>query len=196
MRRLALGGHRRHVVVVCLDRVLLGRHYPTDVVGGLLLGRRHRRCSGWPSTARCRAAIAVASEPLPEAVPLATASSRSCSTRSRSRTSTQFRAIVDTMAAEAGWATPTWHYTTDRGPGHRHGGGGLGRRRRPGARLRRRRHGARGLRRARRHRHPGRDHPGRHRQPAGPQPRHPALPARRDRRRASTARTAPSTWSR
>ena len=27
-------------VAVCLDRVLLGRHYPTDVVAGSFLGRR------------------------------------------------------------------------------------------------------------------------------------------------------------
>ena len=26
------------VVMVCLDRVLLGRHYPTDIIGGVLLG--------------------------------------------------------------------------------------------------------------------------------------------------------------
>ena len=39
-----------------LDRVLLGRHYPTDVLGRLAARRLHRRCSGWRSTARSRAA--------------------------------------------------------------------------------------------------------------------------------------------
>ena len=38
LRRLAYGGLVLLVVLVCLDRVLLGRHYPSDVVGGVLLG--------------------------------------------------------------------------------------------------------------------------------------------------------------
>ena len=38
VRRLAYVGVVLLVVVVCLDRVLLGRHYPSDVVAGIALG--------------------------------------------------------------------------------------------------------------------------------------------------------------
>src|SRR5207342_226563 len=38
IRRLLYAGIGLMVVVVCLDRVLLGRHFPSDVIGGVLLG--------------------------------------------------------------------------------------------------------------------------------------------------------------
>ena len=38
VRRLAYAAVGVVVVVVCADRLLLGRHYPTDVIAGLLLG--------------------------------------------------------------------------------------------------------------------------------------------------------------
>ena len=97
-------------VVVGLDRILLGRHYPSDVLGGALL-----------AVAVVLLALVVYSplprshahknEPLPEAVP------------SEKRLSVVlnpikvedvdvFRTIVTTMAREAGWQDPTWHLTT------------------------------------------------------------------------------------
>ena len=74
------------VVVVCLDRVLLGRHYPTDVVGGVAARRRHGAARPRASTARCRAATPPASSRCPRSTS-PPAGSPSCSTRSRSRTS-------------------------------------------------------------------------------------------------------------
>ncbi|WP_240641527.1 diacylglycerol kinase family protein [Nocardioides ferulae] len=115
VRRLAYAGVALVMLVVCLDRVLLGRHYPSDVVGGLLLGvgvvfLGLALYNPLPVTTASRA------EPLPEVY------------GPRRRLAMvlnpikvedvgQFRHLVDSMAAEAGWAEPSWHFTTVEDPG-------------------------------------------------------------------------------
>mgnify|MGYP005988233745 FL=1 len=114
-RRLVYAAAAVLVVVAGLDRVLLGRHYATDVVAGVLLGvgvgllvlalysplpRSH----------------AVKAEPLPEAIP-----TQRCLAVVLNPIKVEdegaFRHTVSVMAAEAGWSEPTWHLTTIEDPG-------------------------------------------------------------------------------
>lgn len=110
IRRLAITLVVLVVAFVALDRILLGRHYPTDVIGGILLG-----------AASVLLAVAVYSplprsharkaEPLPEAIP----GSRQLAVvlnPIKVESEDQFRAMVTTMATGAGWSEPTWHLTT------------------------------------------------------------------------------------
>ncbi|GAB2776401.1 hypothetical protein GCM10027020_32120 [Nocardioides salsibiostraticola] len=120
LRRLAYVGIVLVVLLVCADRVLLGRHYVSDVIGGVLLG------SGlvllglllFSPLPRSHAAKIA---PLAEAVP------------SRRRLAVilnpikvedvdDFKTIVSRIAARSGWSEPTWRLTTveDSGTGQAH----------------------------------------------------------------------------
>ena len=102
-------------LVVCLDRVLLGRHYPSDVLAGTLLGVG-MVLLGLVLLDPVPRGHAEKAEPLPEVY----ATERQLAVvlnPVKVEDVGQFRAIVTTMAAESGWSPPTWHYTTVEDPG-------------------------------------------------------------------------------
>ncbi len=97
-------------VVVALDRVLLGRHYPSDVVGGAALGSA-LVLLGLVFLDPQPRSHAVKAEPLPEVVP----SSRRLAVilnPVKVEDVETFQATVTSMARESGWQDPTWHLTT------------------------------------------------------------------------------------
>lgn len=111
-RRLLLVGLAVLALVVCADRVLLGRHYPSDVLAGALLGggvvllglvvySPHPRTSAPPTAAELSATVGSRSRELHVVL-----------NPSKVESQGQFEAIVTTMAGESGWSGPTWHYTT------------------------------------------------------------------------------------
>ncbi len=115
LRRLVCAAAVLVALVVGADRVLLGRHYPTDVVAGWLLAT----CvvlfwlAVYSPLPRSHAVTAV---PLTESVP----SDRKLAVilnPAKVEDVGQFRSIVAAMADEAGWSRPTWHYTTVEDPG-------------------------------------------------------------------------------
>jgi YegS/Rv2252/BmrU family lipid kinase len=103
-------------VIVGLDRILLGRHFPSDVIGGALLGIGFvfLGLALYPPAPRSHAATAV---PLVTSVPASTRDLHVILNPIKVEDVGQFRSIVGSMAAEAGWSAPTWHYTSVEDPG-------------------------------------------------------------------------------
>ena len=110
IRRLAISLSTLVVLVVCLDRVLLGRHYPTDVVAGVLLAVG-LGLLGLVVYSPLPKSHAAKIDPLPEAIPSA---KRLAVVLNPVKVEDveAFQSIVDQMATAAGWSAPRWHLTT------------------------------------------------------------------------------------
>jgi YegS/Rv2252/BmrU family lipid kinase len=115
VRRLAYVVASLVVLLVCADRVLLGRHFPSDVVAGVLLGAFFVLL-GVAVYSPLPRGHAEAAEPLTEAVPT-TKQLAVILNPAKVEDPGQFRSIVEAMATEAGWSGPSWHYTTVEDPG-------------------------------------------------------------------------------
>ena len=116
-------------VVVGLDRILLGRHNPSDVVGGAAMaaGIVFLGLALYRPAPRGHA---VAAEPLVTSVPASTRDLHVVLNPVKVEDVGQFRAIVGAMAGEAGWSGTDVALHLRRGPRHGQGRRG-GRRRRP-----------------------------------------------------------------
>lgn len=115
LRRIVYAGAVLLALVVGADRALLGRHYPSDVIAGWLLGA----CVVllWLSFySPLPRSLAETAEPLTEVIP---SEHRLAVILNPSKLDDagQFRSTVTAMAAEAGWSAPVWHYTTIEDPG-------------------------------------------------------------------------------
>lgn len=116
MRRLAGLLLAAYVVVVCLDRLLLGRHYVSDLVAGLLLGG-FLVLLGLALYSPLPRGHAVSAAPLVVSVPASKRDLAVVLNPIKVEDVGQFKAIVSAMAVESGWSEPTWHETTVEDPG-------------------------------------------------------------------------------
>ncbi|GAA3664594.1 hypothetical protein GCM10022237_25850 [Nocardioides ginsengisoli] len=97
-------------LLVAADRILLGRHYPSDVVGGALLGVGVLML-GLALYNPLPRSHALKAEPLPDPFP----SARNLAVvlnPIKVESVEQFQAIVGQMAADSGWNPPKWYLTT------------------------------------------------------------------------------------
>ena len=110
IRRLVITATVLVAVVIGLDRILLGRHFPSDVVGGGLMGAAFVLV-GLALINPLPRSHAHKSEPLPQALPSAKRLSVVLNPVKVEDVDV-FRATVTSMARDAGWQDPTWHLTT------------------------------------------------------------------------------------
>lgn len=112
------GGMRRLVsmlmvlvaAVVAADRILLGRHYPSDIVGGVLLGAG-LVLLGLALYSPLPRSHALKAGPLPAVLP----SARNLAVilnPIKVESVEQFQSMVNQLAVESGWREPRWHFTT------------------------------------------------------------------------------------
>ncbi len=99
-------------IAVGADRVLLGRHYTSDVIGGYLLGIGVVLlglvvASPQPARYTVRPTPDTPTEELPEGRRLAVVLNPI-----KVEDVGQFRSIVSAMARESGWSEPAWYFTT------------------------------------------------------------------------------------
>jgi len=96
--------------LVAADRILLGRHYPSDVVGGTLLGVGVLLL-GVALYNPLPRSHALKAEPLPEPFPSARRLAVVLNPI-KVESVEQFQSIVTQMALESGWNAPQWYLTT------------------------------------------------------------------------------------
>ncbi len=115
LRRLGITLAVAWWLLVQMDRILLGRHFPSDVIGGTLLALTVFFLALAFIDPRPRSTAANA-EPLPEVF---TSQRRLAVILNPIKVEDvgQFRATVSEMAKESGWSEPTWQYTTIEDPG-------------------------------------------------------------------------------
>ncbi len=114
-RRLLYGGLVLLTLLVMADRVALGRHYPSDVTAGALLGAGMVML-GLALYSPLPRSHAASIQPLPE-VYLSSRRLAVILNPIKVEDVGQFESIVTAMAVEAGWSAPSWHYTTIEDPG-------------------------------------------------------------------------------
>ncbi len=116
LRRFSCVGLAVLTILVCADRVLLGRHYPSDVIGGVLLGAfTVLLVLAFYSPMPKR--LVEKSAPLVATVPGSSRDLHVVLNPIKVEDVGQFQAIVSAMAAEAGWKEPVWHLTSIEDPG-------------------------------------------------------------------------------
>ncbi|MGO4255082.1 phosphatase PAP2 family protein [Marmoricola sp. RAF53] len=108
-------------LVVGADRIFLGVHYLSDVIGGYLLGAFVVLVGLLVFDPQPRS-IARDNDPLPEAIPTTTRRVAAILNPIKVDDPAGFRAMVDKMAAESGWSGVSWWETTveDTGYGMAH----------------------------------------------------------------------------
>jgi YegS/Rv2252/BmrU family lipid kinase len=116
IRRLLCVALALWVVVIGLDRLLLGRHVVSDLVGGVLLAAALVLgvLAFWSPLPRGHAASAA---PLVETVPSASRDLHVVLNPIKVEDVGQFQSIVSAMARESGWNEPVWHLTSVEDPG-------------------------------------------------------------------------------
>ncbi|GGU22173.1 YegS/Rv2252/BmrU family lipid kinase [Nocardioides albus] len=115
IRRLAYAGLTLMVVLVAADRVFLGRHYPSDVLGGIVFAAG-AVLLGMALYTPLPASHALGRRPLMDSV----RGNRNIAVvlnPIKVESVEQFKTMVNAMAEESGWRAPTWHLTTIEDPG-------------------------------------------------------------------------------
>lgn len=102
--------------VICADRILLGRHFPSDLLGGLLLGVGFVLLGLAIYSPLPRSTVLTAA-PLAISVPASSRDLHVVLNPIKVEDVGAFRNLVTLMAAEAGWTEPIWHYTSIEDPG-------------------------------------------------------------------------------
>ncbi|QIK74823.1 YegS/Rv2252/BmrU family lipid kinase [Nocardioides piscis] len=115
LRRVAVAVAVGWWLLVCADRIFLGRHFPTDVIAGSLLGLAVVLLCLAFIDPRPRSTAANV-DPLPEVF---TSQRRLAVILNPIKVEDvgQFRSVVNAMAVESGWSEPRWHFTTIEDPG-------------------------------------------------------------------------------